>query len=54
MAEVDAQRAALAARGDRVPFLGGWMELVPEPGRNRVTRTGERLLAPLDPGERTA
>jgi hypothetical protein len=48
LAEVEIQRAALDARGDRVPYLGGWLDLVPEPGRTRVHRRGGALLVPAD------
>jgi predicted metal-dependent hydrolase len=57
MAEVEAQRAQVSARGDRVPYLGRMLTLVPEPGRTRVHRIGETLLVPGDPaapGERRA
>jgi predicted metal-dependent hydrolase len=38
--------ARIAARGATVPYLGRSLELVPEPGRSRVHRRGERLLVP--------
>src|SRR5438105_901640 len=37
---------ALAARAGTVPYLGGSLTLVPQPGRTRVHRDGERLLVP--------
>jgi predicted metal-dependent hydrolase len=40
--------AAVAARGGTVPYLGRDLELVPEPGRSRVHRRGERLLVPAE------
>jgi predicted metal-dependent hydrolase len=51
--ELDRVRDLVAARGDTVPYLGTPLELVPEPGRSRVLRRGERLLVP-DDGERSA
>jgi predicted metal-dependent hydrolase len=44
--EVEATRAAVAARGDTVPYLGAALRLVPEPGRTRVHRCGDDLLVP--------
>jgi predicted metal-dependent hydrolase len=38
--------ARIAARGGTVPYLGCTLELVPEAGRERVHRDGERLLVP--------
>jgi predicted metal-dependent hydrolase len=38
--------ARVAARAGTVPYLGAHLQLVPEPGRTRVHRTGERLLVP--------
>jgi predicted metal-dependent hydrolase len=38
--------ARIAARGGTVPYLGAPLELVPEAGRTRVHRKGERLLVP--------
>jgi predicted metal-dependent hydrolase len=37
---------AVAERAGTVPYLGIPLELVPEPGRTRVHRRGERLLVP--------
>ncbi len=44
----DAQEvlARIAERAGTVPYLGTPLELVPEPGRTRVHRRGERLLVP--------
>jgi predicted metal-dependent hydrolase len=39
-------RARIAARGGTVPYLGTPLELVPESGRKRAHRSGERLLVP--------
>lgn len=36
----------VAARAGTVPYLGGSLELVPQAGRTRVHRRGERLLVP--------
>ena len=44
--EVGRARAALAARGDTVPYLGQVLSLVTEPGRLRVHRRGDRLFVP--------
>jgi predicted metal-dependent hydrolase len=41
-------RARIAARAGTVPYLGAPLELVPQPGRRRAHRTGERLLVPDD------
>jgi predicted metal-dependent hydrolase len=38
--------ARLAARAGTVPYLGSSLELVAQPGRERVHRDGERLLVP--------
>ena len=38
--------ARVAAREGTVPYLGAELELVPEAGRTRVHRRGERLLVP--------
>ncbi len=38
--------AAVAARAGTVPYLGTTLELVPEAGRTRVHRVGQRLLVP--------
>jgi len=40
--------ARVAARAGTVPYLGTSLELVPEPGRARVHREGERLLVPAE------
>ena len=46
--ESGAVRAALAARGSTLPYLGGALHLRPEPGRTRVHRSGDALLVPGD------
>jgi predicted metal-dependent hydrolase len=46
LADVAASRAAVAARGAMVPYLGAELRLRPEPGRTRVHRAGEELLVP--------
>ena len=38
--------ASVAARAGTVPYLGFPLELVPQPGRTRVHRRGDRLLVP--------
>src|ERR1700736_5799318 len=38
--------ALIAARAGTVPYLGSALQLVPQRGRTRVHRDGERLLAP--------
>src|SRR5712671_463225 len=38
--------ALVAARAGTVPYLGRSLELVPQRGRTRVHRDGERLLVP--------
>ncbi len=53
LAELDARRLAFAARrADGLPFGDETLTVVPEPGRTRVHRDGERLLAPADPARR--
>jgi predicted metal-dependent hydrolase len=37
----------IAARAGTVPYLGAPLQLVPQPGRTRVHRNGERLLVPV-------
>jgi predicted metal-dependent hydrolase len=44
--EVREVRGRIAARGGTVPYLGEPLELVEQPGRTRVHRSGERLLVP--------
>jgi predicted metal-dependent hydrolase len=46
IAELQRTRAAVAARGASVPYLGEALALVREPGRTRVHRRGVELLVP--------
>ena len=46
VAELEGARAAVAARGDTVPYLGRTLALLGERGRSRVTRRGDVLLVP--------
>ncbi len=46
VAELAGARAAVAARGDTVPYLGQSLRLLTEAGRSRVARKGEVLLVP--------
>jgi len=48
IAELQRTRAAVAARGATVPYLGETLRLSAEPGRTRVHRRGETLLVPGD------
>lgn len=52
--ELEAARAAVAARGDRVPYLGASLRVVPQPGRTRAHRRGEVLLVPAGGQRRQA
>jgi hypothetical protein len=51
LAEAGRQRAAVAARGDTLPYLGQMLTVRAQPGRTRVTHRGETLLVP-DSAER--
>jgi predicted metal-dependent hydrolase len=46
VAELAGARAAVAARGDTVPYLGRTLALRAEAGRGRVARRGDLLLVP--------
>jgi hypothetical protein len=46
VAELERARAAVAARGDSVPYLGQALALVIQPGRTRVHRREHELLVP--------
>jgi predicted metal-dependent hydrolase len=46
MRELEHAQAAVAARGDMVPYLGELLYVRSEPGRTRVHRRGSELLAP--------
>jgi predicted metal-dependent hydrolase len=52
--ELERSRAAVAARGDTVPYLGRALRLVTQPGRSQVHRSGEALLVPLERDDRAA
>jgi len=47
--ELERARQAVAARGDAVPYLGQLLPVRSEPGRARVHRRGDELLAPAGP-----
>ncbi len=46
VAEIEGARAAVAARGETVPYLGRTLALLGEAGRSRVTRRGDVLVVP--------
>jgi predicted metal-dependent hydrolase len=46
LAEARAAMASVAERAGTLPYLGATLRLVPEAGRSRVHRSGERLLVP--------
>lgn len=46
LGEAQETLALLAARADTMPYLDTTLELVPQAGRTRVHRSGERLLVP--------
>jgi predicted metal-dependent hydrolase len=46
VAELELARAAVASRGDSVPYLDTLLRVRSEPGRTRVHRRGDELLAP--------
>ncbi len=52
--EVERARAAVAARGSTVPYLGQTLTTVAERGRTRVHRRGDTLLVPAGSAERGA
>jgi len=54
VSELARARAAVAARGGAVPYLGKALTVVHEPGRTRVHRTGEELRAPHGPDAKPA
>jgi predicted metal-dependent hydrolase len=54
VAELEGARAAVAARGDTVPYLGRSLALQDETGRSRVTRRGDVLLVPDGEGRTPA
>lgn len=50
LAALDARRAQVAEQaGGGLPYLGRTLEVVPEPGRRRVHRAGDRIAVPADP-----
>jgi predicted metal-dependent hydrolase len=46
LAEIERVRAAVAARGDTLPYLGQTLRVVAQSGRTRAHRRGEVLLVP--------
>jgi len=46
LAELERTRAAIAARGQTVPYLGQVLRLVEQPGRTRVHRRHDELFVP--------
>jgi len=55
VAELADARAAVAARGDSVPYLGRTLALVTDsPRRSRVVRRGDALLVPAGPARAPA
>jgi predicted metal-dependent hydrolase len=52
VAELEHARAAVAARGNTVPYLGQALQLVAQTGRSRVRRRGTELLVPAAGAER--
>ena len=54
MRELDRARQAVAARANTLPYLNQTLEVVPEPGRLRVHRRGDRLLVPASAADRDA
>jgi predicted metal-dependent hydrolase len=54
VSELGRARAAVAARGDTVPYLGELLRVRAEPGRTRVHRRGGELLAPVGTGQAPA
>jgi predicted metal-dependent hydrolase len=54
LAEVERVRAAVAARGNTLPYLGQTLRVIAEPGRTRAHRRGDELLVPGDDRRRAA
>lgn len=54
LSELDRLRAKIEARQGTLPYLGRALLLVPEPGRLRVRRCGNRLLVPEGEAQRPA
>jgi predicted metal-dependent hydrolase len=54
IAELERAQAAVAARGDSLPYLDEVLHVRAEPGRSRVHRRGSQLLAPAGEARRAA
>src|SRR5437764_12722275 len=54
VAELDRAQAAVAARGNTVPYLGESLRLIAQTGRRRVHRRGNELLVPAAAAARLA
>jgi predicted metal-dependent hydrolase len=54
LAELQRARETVAERGGAVPYLGRLLTVRPEPGRTRVHRRGDELLAPAGAGRGAA
>src|ERR1700757_3484490 len=54
LAEVERVRAAVASRGETLPYLGQTLRVVPQRGRTRAHRRGDELLVPDDDRQRQA
>jgi len=54
LGELAHAQAAVAARGDTVPYLGEQLGVCPQPGRTRVHRRGAVLLTPAGPERKPA
>ncbi len=54
VAELERARAAVAARGATVPYLGDVLRLAVQPGRTRAHRRGDVLLVPEGEAQRPA
>ena len=52
--ELERAQESVAARGDAVPYLGDLLRVCAEPGRTRVHRRGDELLAPAGPDREPA
>ena len=49
VSELERAQATVAARGETVPYLGELLQVRAQPGRTRVHRRGDELLAPAGP-----
>jgi predicted metal-dependent hydrolase len=54
LAEVERVRAAVASRGETLPYLGQTLRVVPQRGRTRAHRRDDELLVPDDDRQRQA